>query len=94
MQTKPIIKRTKGETQSNEQVVLFLSLLILSISSVNPDAKGESWVIINSESIDSKSKKLADEIKNKTEGFEFLANINTSNILRWKANDFKPQNNK
>lgn len=68
--------------------------LILSISSVNPDAKGESWVIINSESIDSKSKKLADEIKNKTEGFEFLANINTSNILRWKANVFKPQNNK
>ena len=41
-----------------------------------------------------KSKKLADEIKNKTEGFEFLANINTSNILRWKANDLKPQNNK
>ena len=33
MQTKPVIKRTKGETQSNEQVVLFLSLLILSMSS-------------------------------------------------------------
>ena len=31
--------------------------LFLSISSVNPDAKGESWVIINSESVGPKSKK-------------------------------------
>jgi hypothetical protein len=65
--------------------------LILSISSVNPEAKGESWVIITVASNKPKSKDLADEIRNKTSGFQFLANINTSNILRWKASDLRAQ---
>ena len=68
--------------------------LILSISSVNPEAKGESWVIITAASNKPKSKDLADEIRGKTLGFEFLANINTSNILRWEAKDLKSQENK
>ena len=68
--------------------------LILSISSVNPVAKGESWVIITAASNKPKSKDLADEIRGKTLGFEFLANINTSNILRWEAKDLKSQENK
>jgi hypothetical protein len=68
--------------------------LILSISSVNPEAKGESWVIITAASNKPKSKDLADEIRGKTLGFEFLANINTSNILRWEAQDLKSQESK
>lgn len=68
--------------------------LILSISSVNPEAKDESWVIITVASNKPKSKDLADEIRGKTLGFEFLANINTSNILRWEAKDLKSQESK
>ena len=65
--------------------------LILSISSISPEAKGESWVIIKAKSNNPKSKKLADEIINKTSGFEFLVNINTSNILRWETTDLRAQ---
>jgi hypothetical protein len=65
--------------------------MILSISSVSHETKGESWVIIKAESNDPNSKKLAEKIRNKTSGFQFLANINTSNILRWEASDLKAQ---
>jgi hypothetical protein len=61
--------------------------IIISISSVDPKENGESWVIINVKSKNTKSEKLAQEIKDKTLGFEFLANINTSNMLRWKIQD-------
>ena len=61
--------------------------LILTISSINPDDGGESWVIINAKSNDKKSEKLAQEITKKTKGYEFLANIITSDILRWKVKD-------
>jgi hypothetical protein len=63
--------------------------LILSISSVNPEAKGESWVIINAKTNNSKSKGLANEIRDKVRGFEFLANINTSNILKWSSKNLE-----
>ena len=65
--------------------------MILSISSVRPETKGESWVIIKAKSNNPNSKKLAEEIRKKTSGFQFLANINTSNILRWEASDLKAQ---
>jgi len=61
--------------------------LILTISSINPDDGGESWVIINAKSNDKKSEKMAQEITKKTKGYEFLANIITSDILRWKLKD-------
>ena len=61
--------------------------LILTISSINPDDVGESWVIINARSNDKKSEKIAQEIAKKTKGYEFLANIITSDILRWKLKD-------
>ena len=61
--------------------------LKISISSVEPKADGESWVIVNVESKSAVSEKLAQEIKGKTLGFEFLANINTSDILRWNIQD-------
>ena len=61
--------------------------LVITISSINPDEGGESWVLINAMSNDSKSEKLANEINQKTRGYEFLANIITSDILRWKLQD-------
>ena len=61
--------------------------LILTISSINPDDGGESWVIINAKSNDKKSEKIAQEITKKTKGYEFLASIITSDILRWKLKD-------
>ena len=61
--------------------------LVITISSTNPEEGGESWVIINAKSNDKKSEKLAQEITEKTKGYEFLANIITSDILRWKVQD-------
>jgi len=61
--------------------------LVITISSINPEEGGESWVIINAKSNDKKSEKLAQEITEKTKGYEFLANIITSDILRWKLQD-------
>ena len=61
--------------------------LVISITSVEPDKDGESWVTIKVKSTDKKSEKLAQDIRNKTEGFEFLANIITSDILRLKPED-------
>ena len=68
--------------------------LILTISSINPDDGGESWVIINAKSNDKKSEKMAQEITKKTKGYEFLANIITSDILRWKLKDLAAKDKK
>ena len=68
--------------------------LVITISSINPDKSGESWVLINAMSNDSKSEKLANEINQKTRGYEFLANIITSDILRWKLKDLEKKNKK
>ena len=61
--------------------------LVLTISSINSEEGGESWVIISAKSNDEKSERLALEITEKTRGYEFLANIITSDILRWKLQD-------
>ena len=61
--------------------------MVISITSVEPDKDGESWVTIKVKSTDKKSEKLAQDISNKTEGFEFLANIITSDILRLRPED-------
>jgi hypothetical protein len=68
--------------------------LVLTISSINPDNVGESWVIINAKSNDKKSEKMAQEITKKTKGYEFLANIITSDILRWKLKDLAAKDKK
>ena len=68
--------------------------LILTISSINPDDGGESWVIINAKSNDKNSEKMAQEITKKTKGYEFLANIITSDILRWKLKDLAAKDKK
>ena len=68
--------------------------LILTISSINPDDGGESWVIINAKSNNKNSEKMAQEITKKTKGYEFLANIITSDILRWKLKDLAAKDKK
>ena len=68
--------------------------LMLSISSVDYKKDGESWVIINAKSNNKQSEKLAQEISKKTRGYEFLANIITSNILRWKVEDLSVKDKK
>ena len=45
----------------------------------------DPWEAFN----DPKSKALSEEINTKTSGFEFLANINTSEILLWDKTNFK-----
>ena len=81
-------KSTK--TYSNNLPILSYEVkdgLVITISSTNPEEGGESWVIINAKSNDEKSEKIAQEITKKTKGYEFLANIITSDILRWKLQD-------
>ena len=41
-----------------------------------------------------KSEKMAQEITKKTKGYEFLANIITSDILRWKLKDLAAKDKK
>ena len=54
------------------------------------ESKGkESWIKIETNFNDPKSKDLSEEINTKTSGFEFLANINTSEILLWDKTNFK-----
>jgi hypothetical protein len=63
--------------------------LILSISSIGSNKNKESWVIIKANYNNLNAKALSEEINKKTSGFEFLANINTSEILLWNINNFK-----
>ncbi|MDB9872244.1 DUF4340 domain-containing protein [Alphaproteobacteria bacterium] len=63
--------------------------LILSISSISSNKNKESWVIIKANYNNPNAKALSEEINKKTSGFEFLANINTSEILLWNVNNFK-----
>ena len=41
------------------------------------------WIIIKAKAKKLGAKKIADKITSRTTGYEFLANINTSDILRW-----------
>lgn len=63
--------------------------LIISLSSVGESKGKESWIKIETNFNDPKSKALSEEINTKTSGFEFLANINTSEILLWDKTNFK-----
>ena len=66
--------------------------LVLSLSSVTKDTKGESWIKISAIAKKPAAKKIAEEITNKTKGFEFLANVNTSDILRWNLKNLAATN--
>jgi hypothetical protein len=63
--------------------------LIIYLSSVGESKGKEKWIKINTNFNNPKSKALSKEINTKTSGFEFLANINTSDILLWDKTNFK-----
>ena len=44
----------------------------------------EAWVKIKAMFSTKKMKEKSDEINKKVFGYEFLANINTSEVLKWK----------
>ena len=79
------VRKSKIKNLNNLPTLSFetKSGLILSLSSVKQDKEGESWIIIKAKAKKLGAKKIADEITSKTIGYEFLANINTSDILRW-----------
>ncbi len=50
----------------------------------NKKNSNEAWVTINSTTSNEKSNTISNEINKKTSGYQFLANINTSEVLNWK----------
>ena len=79
------VRKSKINVSNNLPTLTFETKngLILSLSSVTQDTEEESWITIKANAKKPGAKKLADEITSKTIGYEFLANINTSDILRW-----------
>jgi len=63
--------------------------LTLSLSSVGENKGKETWIKIKANFKKPEAKGLSKKINNKTTGFEFLANINTSDILLWNSNNFE-----
>ena len=53
------------------------------------DRLEQNRVIVKANYNNPNAKALSEEINKKTSGFEFLANINTSEILLWNINNFK-----
>ena len=88
------VRKSKTKNLVNLPTLTFetTSGLVLSLSSVTKDTKGESWIKISAIAKKPASKKIAEEITNKTKGFEFLANVNTSDILRWNLKNLATTN--
>ena len=88
------VRKSKTKNLINLPTLTFetTSGLVLSLSSVTKDTKGESWIKISTIAKKPAAKKIAEEITNKTKGFEFLANVNTSDILRWNLKNLAAKN--
>ena len=88
------VRKSKTKNLVNLPTLTFetTSGLVLSLSSLTKDTKGESWIKISAIAKKPAAKKIADEITNKTKGFEFLANVNTSDILRWNLKNLAATN--
>ena len=88
------VRKSKTKNLINLPTLTFetTSGLVLSLSSVTKDTKGESWIKISAIAKKPAAKKIAEEITNKTKGFEFLANVNTSDILRWNLENLAAKN--
>ena len=88
------VRKSKTKNLINLPTLTFetTSGLVLSLSSVTKDTKGESWIKISALAKKPAAKKIAEEITNKTKGFEFLANVNTSDILRWNLKNLAATN--
>ena len=88
------VRKSKTKNLINLPTLTFetTSGLVLYLSSVTKDTKGESWIKISAIAKKPAAKKIAEEITNKTKGFEFLANVNTSDILRWNLKNLAATN--
>ena len=88
------VRKSKTKNLVNLPTLTFetTSGLVLSLSSLTKDTKGESWIKISAIAKKPAAKKIAEEITNKTKGFEFLANVNTSDILRWNLKNLATTN--
>ena len=88
------VRKSKTKNLVNLPTLTFetTSGLVLSLSSVTKDTNGESWIKISAIAKKPAAKKIAEEITNKTKGFEFLANVNTSDILRWNLKNLAATN--
>ena len=88
------VRKSKTKNLINLPTLTFetTSGLVLSLSSLTKDTKGESWIKISAIAKKPAAKKIAEEITNKTKGFEFLANVNTSDILRWNLKNLAATN--
>ena len=88
------VRKSKTKNLINLPTLTFETTngLVLSLSSVTKDTKGESWIKISAIAKKPAAKKIAEEITKKTKGFEFLANVNTSNILRWNLKNLVAKN--
>jgi hypothetical protein len=88
------VRKSKTKNLANLPTLTFetKSGLVLYLSSVTKDTKGESWIKISAIAKKPTAKKIAEEITNKTKGFEFLANVNTSDILRWNLKNLAATN--
>ena len=88
------VRRSKIKNLVNLPTLTFetTSGLVLSLSSLTKDTKGESWIKISAIGKMPVAKQIAEEITNKTKGFEFLANVNTSDILRWNLKNLAATN--
>jgi len=88
------VRKSKTKNLINLPTLTFetTSGLVLSLSSVTKNTKGESWIKINAIGKMPAAKQIAEEITNKTKGFEFLANVNTSDILRWNLKNLAATN--
>ena len=65
-----------------------------NLPTLSYEVKDGLILTINAKSSDKKSEKMAQEITKKTKGYEFLANIITSDILRWKLKDLAAKDEK
>ena len=88
------VRKSKTKNLINLPTLTFetTSGLVLSLSSVTKNTKGESWIKISAIGKKPAAKQIAEEITNKTKGFEFLANVNTSDILRWNLKNLAATN--
>ena len=79
-------KNTSIKNKKNPKLIFNLKdELKINIQFVeNNKNSREAWVVIDSESNSEKSKNISMEINKKTNGYQFLANINTSDVLNWK----------
>ena len=76
---------TTKDTKKPKLIFNFKEGLTITIDLIEKkNDSEEAWIKIKANSSDKKTKKISSEINNKSSGFQFLANINTSEVLNWR----------